>query len=175
MTKLWEYLDTQAQNLPVPKSHENSIVDIFCNDCFKVSENCIHVQNSSGVPIIIKYISDRKFHSQSQQQSTVKFHFIGLKCANCGGYNTTKNIKSRSFTFPSTKGEWNSGGPCFEEIVPNHTFSILFIYLFHFACVAQIIHQHPPDRQLCSIFHSKYKWIQQHQNVVSLELEKVLK
>lgn len=36
MTKLWEYLDTQAQNLPVPKSHENSIVDIFCNDCFKV-------------------------------------------------------------------------------------------------------------------------------------------
>lgn len=37
MTKLWDYLDTQAQNLPVPKSHENSIVDIFCNDCFKVS------------------------------------------------------------------------------------------------------------------------------------------
>lgn len=36
MTKLWDYLDTQAQNLPVPKSHENSIVDIFCNDCFKV-------------------------------------------------------------------------------------------------------------------------------------------
>ncbi|XP_031623134.1 RING finger and CHY zinc finger domain-containing protein 1 [Contarinia nasturtii] len=72
MTKLWEYLDTQAQNLPVPKSHENSIVDIFCNDCFK--------------------------------QSTVKFHFIGLKCANCGGYNTTKNIKTaRTFSFSSTK------------------------------------------------------------------------
>lgn len=38
MTKLWDYLDTQAQSLPVPKSHENSIVDIFCNDCFKVSQ-----------------------------------------------------------------------------------------------------------------------------------------
>lgn len=36
MKKLWDYLDTQAQNIPVPKSHENSIVNIFCNDCFKV-------------------------------------------------------------------------------------------------------------------------------------------
>lgn len=39
------------------------------------------------------------------QQSTVKFHFIGLKCAHCGGYNTTKNIKPRSFSFSSTKGD----------------------------------------------------------------------
>lgn len=43
MTKLWEYLDTQAQNLPVPKSHENSIVDIFCNDCFKVQSKIEYI------------------------------------------------------------------------------------------------------------------------------------
>lgn len=36
MKKLWDYLDVQALNIPVPKSHQNSSVNIFCNDCFKV-------------------------------------------------------------------------------------------------------------------------------------------
>lgn len=37
MKKLWDYLDVQALNIPVPKSYQNSSVNIFCNDCFKVS------------------------------------------------------------------------------------------------------------------------------------------
>lgn len=36
MKKLWDYLDAQALNIPVPKSYQNSNVNIFCNDCFKV-------------------------------------------------------------------------------------------------------------------------------------------
>lgn len=32
------------------------------------------------------------------QQSTVKFHFVGLKCGNCGGYNTSQNIQKRTWT-----------------------------------------------------------------------------
>lgn len=40
----------------------------------------------------------------SSQQSKVKFHFIGLKCASCGGYNTTQNIKTRNFTFSNSNG-----------------------------------------------------------------------
>lgn len=56
MTKLWDYLDTQAQNLPVPKSHENSIVDIFCNDCFKVSsveDGSIDCANLQIIPFVL--------------------------------------------------------------------------------------------------------------------------
>lgn len=37
MQKLWDYLDAQARNIPVPKSYENCNVNIFCNDCCKVS------------------------------------------------------------------------------------------------------------------------------------------
>lgn len=37
MKKMWEFLDAQALTIPVPKSHQNSCVNIFCNDCFKVS------------------------------------------------------------------------------------------------------------------------------------------
>lgn len=78
MTKLWDYLDTQAQNLPVPKSHENSIVDIFCNDCFKVSymhrasfQKAYHfangsskVENSSNSNIFVVLFCLRIFSNQ---------------------------------------------------------------------------------------------------------------
>lgn len=71
MQKLWDYLDAQARNIPVPKSYENCNVNIFCNDCCK--------------------------------QSTAKFHFVGLKCSFCGGYNTSQNIKKRSWSLSKTK------------------------------------------------------------------------
>lgn len=98
MKKLWDYLDAQAQNLPVPKSQENNNVNIFCNDCFKVGWTYNHSIQYHDILIFGVYF----------QQSTVKFHFIGLKCACCGGYNTTKNIKSRTFSFPSSKGNHES-------------------------------------------------------------------
>ncbi|TMW45339.1 hypothetical protein DOY81_009579 [Sarcophaga bullata] len=55
MTALWEYLDAQAELMPIPKKYENQRIHIFCNDCHKTSKT--------------------------------KFHFIGLKCLNCGAYN----------------------------------------------------------------------------------------
>ncbi|XP_065355518.1 RING finger and CHY zinc finger domain-containing protein 1 isoform X2 [Calliphora vicina] len=63
MTALWEYLDAQAELMPIPKKYENQRIHIFCNDCHKTSKT--------------------------------KFHFIGLKCLNCGAYNTTQDVKRR--------------------------------------------------------------------------------
>ncbi|XP_046805887.1 transcriptional repressor NF-X1 homolog isoform X1 [Lucilia cuprina] len=63
MTALWEYLDAQAELMPIPKKYENQRIHIFCNDCHKTSKT--------------------------------KFHFIGLKCVNCGAYNTTQDVKRR--------------------------------------------------------------------------------
>lgn len=64
------------------------------------------IQNISVASWVVSHWCPFLFSSFAfPQQSTVKFHFIGLKCANCGGYNTTKNIKTRSFSFSSTKGK----------------------------------------------------------------------
>jgi len=41
MTALWEYLDDQAERMPVPLKYENQRVHIFCNDCHKVSYQII--------------------------------------------------------------------------------------------------------------------------------------
>ncbi|KAH8248397.1 hypothetical protein KR032_006418 [Drosophila birchii] len=42
MTALWEYLDDQAQRMPVPLKYENQRVHIFCNDCHKTSKTKFH-------------------------------------------------------------------------------------------------------------------------------------
>lgn len=63
MTKLWDYLDTQAQNLPVPKSHENSIVDIFCNDCFKVNWRLLWSLTYFIVNIFMLFFSNQQSNS----------------------------------------------------------------------------------------------------------------
>lgn len=63
MTKMWEYLDTQALLMTMPKKYENQRVYIFCNDCHDTCKT--------------------------------KFHFVGLKCIHCGGYNTTQDVKRR--------------------------------------------------------------------------------
>ncbi|XP_055906411.1 uncharacterized protein LOC129941731 [Eupeodes corollae] len=63
MTKMWEYLDTQALLMTMPKKYESQRVYIFCNDCHDTCKT--------------------------------KFHFVGLKCIHCGGYNTTQDVKRR--------------------------------------------------------------------------------
>ncbi|XP_055855169.1 uncharacterized protein LOC129918578 [Episyrphus balteatus] len=63
MSKMWEYLDTQALLMTMPKKYENQRVYIFCNDCHDTCKT--------------------------------KFHFVGLKCIHCGGYNTTQDVKRR--------------------------------------------------------------------------------
>ncbi|XP_039492398.1 RING finger and CHY zinc finger domain-containing protein 1 isoform X2 [Drosophila santomea] len=42
MTALWEYLDDQAERMPVPLKYENQRVHIFCNDCHKTSKTKFH-------------------------------------------------------------------------------------------------------------------------------------
>ncbi|XP_017030027.1 RING finger and CHY zinc finger domain-containing protein 1 [Drosophila kikkawai] len=42
MTALWEYLDDQAQRMPVALKYENQRVHIFCNDCHKTSKTKFH-------------------------------------------------------------------------------------------------------------------------------------
>ncbi|XP_061393459.1 uncharacterized protein DDB_G0271670-like [Musca vetustissima] len=42
MTALWEYLDAQAELMPIPKKYENQKIHIFCNDCHKTSKTKFH-------------------------------------------------------------------------------------------------------------------------------------
>ncbi|KAM7351993.1 ring finger and CHY zinc finger domain containing 1 isoform 2-T6 [Cochliomyia hominivorax] len=42
MTALWEYLDAQAELIPIPKKYENEKIHIFCNDCHKTSKTKFH-------------------------------------------------------------------------------------------------------------------------------------
>ncbi|XP_022234896.2 RING finger and CHY zinc finger domain-containing protein 1 [Drosophila obscura] len=42
MTALWEYLDDQAQRMPVTLKYENQRVHIFCNDCHKTCKTKFH-------------------------------------------------------------------------------------------------------------------------------------
>uniref|UniRef100_A0A1L8DJ14 Putative vitellogenin n=1 Tax=Nyssomyia neivai TaxID=330878 RepID=A0A1L8DJ14_9DIPT len=42
MSKLWEYLDQEVENSPMPKEYENYMVDILCKDCHKESNIPFH-------------------------------------------------------------------------------------------------------------------------------------
>lgn len=35
------------------------------------------------------------FCNDCHEQSKAQFHFVGLKCQHCGGYNTTQDVKRR--------------------------------------------------------------------------------
>lgn len=37
MKQLWNYLDNEISQTPMPKEYENFIVDILCKDCHEVS------------------------------------------------------------------------------------------------------------------------------------------
>jgi flavoprotein len=82
MNQLWEYLDTEVQATPMPKEYENYVVDILCKDCHKVGFKRIAFCNATS-------------KSSFLQESSVKFHVVGLKCVHCGAYNTcrTKGTK----------------------------------------------------------------------------------
>lgn len=43
MKKLWDYLDAEVENSPMPKEYENYFVDILCKDCHKESNIPYHV------------------------------------------------------------------------------------------------------------------------------------
>ncbi|XP_032585337.1 RING finger and CHY zinc finger domain-containing protein 1 [Drosophila mojavensis] len=49
------------------------------------------------MPIPLKYENQRVhiFCNDCHKTSKTKFHFIGLKCVNCGAYNTTQDVKRR--------------------------------------------------------------------------------
>ncbi|GAB0095308.1 RING finger and CHY zinc finger domain-containing protein 1 [Sergentomyia squamirostris] len=42
MSNLWEYLDQEVENSPMPKEYENYMVDILCKDCHKESNIPYH-------------------------------------------------------------------------------------------------------------------------------------
>lgn len=115
MKKLWDYLDAQAVNIPVPKSYQNSNVNIFCNDCFKVTVS------ESNVCLLVPTFTSNVFF----QQSSVKFHFVGLKCGFCGGYNTSQNMKKRTWTLSNSKGK-HSG--CANKLI---TLGFCLLFMMH--------------------------------------------
>ncbi|CAG0882425.1 unnamed protein product [Darwinula stevensoni] len=59
MEKVWQHLDEEIQETPMPDDYRNLFVMILCRDCHKESE--------------------------------VAFHILGLKCQECGSYNTCRN------------------------------------------------------------------------------------
>ncbi|KAK2162018.1 hypothetical protein LSH36_106g03009 [Paralvinella palmiformis] len=61
MKTLWQRLDEEIADTPMPDEYRNINVDILCKDCHK--------------------------------ESTVPFHVIGLKCQQCGSYNTCRTDK----------------------------------------------------------------------------------
>lgn len=61
MKMLWQRLDEEIADTPMPKEYRDVKLDILCKDCHK--------------------------------ESNVTFHIIGLKCQQCGSYNTCRTDK----------------------------------------------------------------------------------
>lgn len=77
MTQLWKYLDNEVAMTQMPDAYKNYKVDILCKDCHKV---LIIIINCNFIHLLIICL----------QESTVKFHVVGLKCLHCGSYNTCR-------------------------------------------------------------------------------------
>ncbi|EFN77214.1 RING finger and CHY zinc finger domain-containing protein 1 [Harpegnathos saltator] len=105
MTDLWKFLDTEVSLTPMPEEYRDYKADILCKDCHEVRPVQIPLEAPKRPE---KHLFDE------ETESTVKFHVVGLKCLNCGSYNTCR-VKGSPSPDPDNSNEAAGGSSTGEE------------------------------------------------------------
>jgi RING finger and CHY zinc finger domain-containing protein 1 len=96
LSERWRQMDDAVAHTPMPEEYRSMRVSVLCNDWY-VGAAVLHRQRClfpvSPISHFLVHLQQRtlrRLFTCSHARSSVIFHVVGLKCGECGGYNTRR-------------------------------------------------------------------------------------